>query len=83
MIVPRSRMGRACTDRKPGVEGLGREARPAAVRGGQVLVHDRLAGAVAVEARSFLGLELEQLEQAHRLARRGHHPQLAVRGRRA
>ena len=33
---------------------------------------------VAVEARAFLGLKLEQLEHPHGLARRRHHPQAAV-----
>ena len=59
---------------EPGGERLGREPGPAAVDGGEVLVHDRLAGAVAVEARAFLGLQFEQLQDAHRLARGGHHP---------
>ena len=63
---------------EPGGEGFGREPGPATVDRGQVLVHDRLAGAVAVEARAFLGLQLEQLEQAHRLAGRRHHPEVAV-----
>ena len=36
------------------------------------------AGAVAVQARTLLGLDLEELEHAHGLARRGHHPQVAV-----
>ena len=38
-----------------GGERLGGEAGPAAVDGRQVLVHDRLAGAVAVEARALPG----------------------------
>ena len=41
---------------------------------------DGLAGAEGVQAGPFLGLELEQLQQAHRLARGGHQPQ-AARGR--
>ena len=78
MTVPRSRMGSACTEWKPAASasGANRGQRPSTV--GQVLVHDRLAGAVAVEARAFLGLQLEQLQHAHGLAGGGHHPQVAV-----
>ncbi len=60
-------------------ERLRREVGPAVVAGEQVLVHDRDAGAVAVEARALSSLELEQLEHAHGLGRRSHHAQLAVR----
>ena len=46
----------------------------------QVLEPDRLADPEGVQAGAFLGLQLEQLQQAHRLARGGHQPQ-AARGR--
>ena len=41
---------------------------------------DRLAGPEGVKTGTFLGLQLEQLQQAHRLAGGGHQPQ-AARGR--
>lgn len=47
---------------------------------GQIHLHDRLAGAVAVGARTFLRLQLEELYHPHRLAGRGHHPQIAAGG---
>ena len=65
---------------EPGFEGDGGEAGPAAVGGGEVLVDDGFAAAIAVQARSFLRLQLEQLDDPHRLAGRRHHPQLAVGG---
>ena len=36
-----------------------------------------LPGAEGIQAGAFLGLQLEQLQQAHRLARGGHQPQAA------
>jgi hypothetical protein len=60
-----------------GGERFGREAGPAAVDRGQVLVHHRLAGAVAVEAGAFLGLQFEQFQHPHGLAGGGHHPEVA------
>ena len=78
MTVPRSRMGKAWTEWKPAASASAAKLGPAAVDRGQVVVHDRLAGAVAVEAGAFLGLQLEQLQHAHGLAGRGHHPQVAV-----
>ena len=42
---------------------------------------DALAGAEGVKTGAFLGLELEQLQQAHRLARGGHQPQARTRRR--
>ena len=63
-----------------GLQGGGGERRPAARPGLQVLVPDRLPGTEGVQARAFLGLQLEQLQQAHRLAGGGHQPQ-AARGR--
>jgi hypothetical protein len=42
------------------------------------LVHDRLAAAVAVQARAFLGLQLEQFQDPHGLSGGGHHPQVPV-----
>ena len=78
MTVPRSRMGKACTEWKPAAERLGCEPGPAAVGQGEVLVHDRPAAAVTVQARAFLGLQLEQLQDPHGLAGGGHHPQVAV-----
>ena len=76
MTEPRSRIGNAWTERKPAASAsaANRGQRPSAV--GEVLVHDGLAGAEAVEARALLGLQLEQLQHAHRLAGRGHHPQI-------
>ena len=62
-----------------GPEGGGGEQRPPAGPGLQVLVLDGLAGAEGVQARAFLGLQLEQLQQAHRLAGGGHQPQAARR----
>ena len=52
---------------------------PATVAVGEVLVDDRLTAAVTVQAGALVGLELEQLQQTHRLARRRHDPQGAVR----
>jgi hypothetical protein len=60
-----------------GGERLGREAGPAVVGGGEVLVEDGLAGAVAVQAGAFLGLDLEELQDAHGVAGGGHDPQVA------
>jgi hypothetical protein len=70
----RSRMGRACAEWKPASSPSGRTVVrgrrpwPAAVDHGQVLVHDRDAGAVAVRARAVVGVQLEQLQDAHGLA---------------
>ena len=61
-----------------GGERFGGESGPAAVDRGQVLVHDWLARPVAVEARAFLRLQLEQLQHAHGLAGGSHHPQVTV-----
>jgi len=57
----------------------GREPRPARRRRGQVRGLDRLAGPEAVQARTFVVLQLEQLEQPGRLAGGGHHAQLTAR----
>src|SRR5436190_1725913 len=62
-----------------GLEGGRGKRRPAAGPGIQVLVPDALAGAERIQAGAFLLLELEQLQQAHRLARGGHQPQAARR----
>jgi hypothetical protein len=62
------------------LEGRGREQRPAAGRGLQVLLLDPLPGTEGVQARAFLSLELEQLQQAHGLAGGGHQPEAAGRG---
>jgi hypothetical protein len=43
-------------------------------------VLDAIAGPEGVQAGAFLGLELKQFQQAHRLARGGRQPQ-AARGR--
>jgi hypothetical protein len=61
-----------------GGERFGREAGPAAVDRGQVLVQDWLAGAVTVQARAFLGLQLKELQDPHGFAGGGHHPQVAA-----
>jgi hypothetical protein len=63
---------------EPRAQGLRGEARPARLVGGQVAVHDRLAGAVAVDAGTLPSLQLEELQDPHRLAGGGHHPQVAV-----
>jgi hypothetical protein len=63
-----------------GGERFGGESGPAAVEGGQFLVHDWLPCPIAVEARAFLRLQLEQLQHAHSLAGGRHHPQVAVWG---
>jgi hypothetical protein len=63
-----------------GLEGSGGKRRPAAGPGIKVLVPDALAGAEGIQAGAFLLLELEQLQQAHRLAGGGHQPQ-GARGR--
>ena len=39
---------------------------------------DALPGAEGIQAGAFLGLQLEQLQQAHRLARGGHQAQPAL-----
>jgi hypothetical protein len=62
----------ACPDRD------GREPRPAAGPGAQVLVFDALAGVEGIQARPFPGLQLEQLQHAHRLRRRGHQAQVTA-----
>ena len=38
---------------------------------------DALPGAEGIQAGAFLGLQLEQLQQAHRLAGGGHQPQIS------
>jgi hypothetical protein len=45
-----------------GLQGDGPEPGPASVVPGQVLVEHGFAGAVAVRAGAFLGLDLEQLD---------------------
>ena len=61
----RQRMDRA----EPGGDGAGRELGPAVVDGGELLVHDRNTGAVALRARALLGLHLEELQDPHGVAR--------------
>ena len=73
-VTSRNRSGSADADRNPALQGGGGERRPAARPGLQVLVPDRLAGAEGIQARAFLRLQLEQLQQAHRLAGGGHQP---------
>jgi hypothetical protein len=62
-----------------GLEGGSGERRPPAGPGLQILVLNGLAGAEGVQARAFLGLQLEQLQQAHRFAGGGHQRQAARR----
>ena len=59
-----------------GGERFGREAGPAAVDRGQVLVHDRLAGAVAVEAGPSWDCSSNS-SSICAFAGGGHHPQVA------
>ena len=67
-LAARPHRGRNSSE-EPGLDGDGREAGPATVDGGQVLVHDRLTGGEAAQARTFLGLDLEQLDDAHGFVR--------------
>jgi hypothetical protein len=78
MIASRSRSGRASADWNASLEGGGGERGPAAGPGLQVLVCDGLAGAEGVQAGPFLGLQLEQLQQPHRLAGGGDQSQAAL-----
>ena len=64
---------------EPGPQGGGGERRPPPGPGLQVLVADTLAGPEGIQARAFLGLQLEQLQQPHRLTGGGHQPQAARR----
>jgi hypothetical protein len=48
---------------KASSEGLRGKSGPPTVGDRQILVHDRFAGAIAVEAGSLLSLELEQLQK--------------------
>ena len=57
---------------------LGGEPGPAAVGAGEILIHDRLARHVAVEAGSLAGLQLEELQHAHLLTRGCHDSQIAI-----
>ena len=50
------------------VDGKWRELWPPPSRAGEVLLNDRLAAAVAVEAGALVVLHLEQLDQVHGLA---------------
>jgi hypothetical protein len=59
-----------------GIEGQSGEARPGVVVT-KVVVHDGLTATECVEARALLVLDLEVLEDIHRLARRRHHLQQA------
>ena len=61
-----------------GGQRFGHKSGPAPVDRGEVLVDDCLARPVAVEARAFLRLQLEQLQQAHGLAGRSHDSQVTV-----
>jgi hypothetical protein len=51
---------------------------PTGTDDGEVGFQDRCTAAVAVEARAFFGLQLEQSQHSHGLAGGGHHPQFAV-----
>ena len=76
-VASRSRSGRATTDWKPtlraAVENGGQRIRPAGSRVRQASRRGRR------QDRAFLGLQLEQLQRAHRLAGGGHQPQAALR----
>ena len=60
------------------LDGGRREPRPPLIRVGQVGRGDRLAGAEAVQARSLVILDLEQLDQASCLAGCRRDPQLTA-----
>ena len=64
---------------EPGAAGGGREPRPAPGFGGQVSRGDGLAGLKAVQARTLVVLQLEQLQQPDGFAGGGHHPQRPAR----
>ena len=53
---------------------------PSALGLGQILVEHGLARAIAVQAGPLFGLELEQLQDPHRLAGGRHHPQIPLGG---
>ena len=78
MVTSRSRSGRANADWKPAWRAAAANEGQRPDPGVQVLVFDALAGAEGVQARAFLGLQLEQLQQAHRLAGGGHQRQAAL-----
>ena len=61
-----------------GGKGLSSETGPAARGHGEVCLDGRLAASVTVEARSFFGLQLEELQYPHGFAGGSHDPQLAV-----
>jgi hypothetical protein len=61
------------------LECSGSELGPSVDGHGEVLVHDRLAGAKTLGTRAFFGLPLEQLQHTHRIAGRGDDPQLSRR----
>ncbi len=56
-----------------GGDRFGGESRPARAVRGQIAVRDRLPGAITVETGTLLRLQLEQLQDAHRLAGGRHH----------
>ena len=71
---------RQCVRRlEAGVERDGRESGPAFTARSKVIVHDQAGVAVAVDARPFVGLQLEQLDDAHGLARGGDDAEIALR----
>jgi hypothetical protein len=61
-----------------GGKSLSSETGPAARGHGEVCLDGRLAASVTVEARSFFGLQLEELQYPHGFAGGGHDPQFAV-----
>ena len=64
---------------EPGLPRGGHEPRPARCRRGQVRGLDGLADPEAVQARTLIVLQLEQLKQPGGLVGGGHHAQLTTR----
>ena len=64
MTMPAARIGTACTEAKPASTRGGDEARPSVGFGLEVGDGDRLTGGIAVHARTFVGLQLEQFQFA-------------------
>ncbi len=57
---------------KASIEGLGSEPRPAFACVFEGQIDDGLTRSVTVDAGTFFGLQLKQLQNVHRFTRRGH-----------
>lgn len=77
MTVPQPH-GEGMDGGEPGLACCLCESWPPLLGAGQVGVHDRFGGGVAVNARALVDLELEELEQSARLVGGGEVLQLAV-----